>query len=643
MIVATAGHIDHGKTLLVKALTGVDADRLPEEKRRGLTIDLGFAYRHLDDGAVLGFVDVPGHEKFVRNMLAGVGGIDFALLIIAADDGPMPQTEEHLAILDLLGISTGAIAITKTDRVTPARLEDAKAEVEILLDGTTLENAPVFPLSAMTGEGVPALQAHLEAAARSMAARPDSGNFRLAVDRTFTVAGAGVVVTGTVYSGQVSVGDRLVISPEGTPVRVRGIHAQNRDAPVGRAGERCALNITGSGVGLDSVQRGDWVLSETAHAPTRRLDATIRLLNDEKKPLRHWTPVHVHLAASAETGRVAILEGGSIAPGETGLVQLVLDNPVGALAGDRFILRDQSARRTIGGGRIVDPFSPARGRARPQRLAVLHAIRDTGPAAALAARLERAVDGVDLGRFIRTYNLTPEEAATLWEDVQMTRVGSPPDQTGISPANWDALRDDIVTALREWHASRPDQPGPEEARLRRALTRKPGPDLFSAAILDLLHGKRIARDGVYLTLPGHRAVFSSEDTAIWEQVRPMLEEGELRPPRMLEIAEAISRDGRTTERFLTRAARAGLIHQVADNRYYLPETLLQLAEMAAALAKESTGGHFSAGEYNKKTGIGRNLTINLLEFFDKKGLTRRSGNERTVIVPARDIFGNRAP
>lgn len=643
MIVATAGHIDHGKTLLVKALTGVDADRLPEEKRRGLTIDLGFAYRHLDDGAVLGFVDVPGHEKFVRNMLAGVGGIDFALLIIAADDGPMPQTEEHLAILDLLGVRTGAIAITKTDRVTPARLDDARAEVEILLDGTTLENAPVFPLSAMTGDGVPALQAHLESAARSMAARPDSGNFRLAVDRTFTVAGAGVVVTGTVYSGQVAVGDRLLISPEGTPVRVRGIHAQNRDAQAGRAGERCALNITGSGVGLESVQRGDWLLAETAHAPTRRLDASIRLLNAEKKPLRHWTPVHVHLAASAETGRVAVLEGGAIAPGDSGLVQIVLDNPVGALAGDRFILRDQSARRTIGGGRIVDPFSPARGRARPQRLAVLHSVRDAAPGAALAARLAQAVDGIDLGRFTRTYNLTPDEAAALWEEIRMIRVGSPPEQTGISPGHWDALRDEIVTALRDWHATRPDQPGPEEARLRRAMTRKPGQDLFSAAILDLLHGKRIARDGVYLTLPGHRAVFSSEDTAIWEQVRPMLEEGALRPPRMLEIAEAISRDGRTTERFLTRAARAGLIHQVADNRYYLPETLLQLAEMAAALAKESANGLFSAGDYNKRAGIGRNLTIDLLEFFDKKGLTRRTGNERTVIVPARDIFGNRAP
>jgi selenocysteine-specific elongation factor len=639
MIVATAGHIDHGKTLLVKALTGIDADRLPEEKRRGMTIDLGFAYRHLDDGAVLGFVDVPGHERFVRNMLAGVGGIDFALLIVAADDGPMPQTEEHLAILDLLGIRNGAVAVTKIDRVTPARLDNALEEVQIMLDGTSLENAPVFPLSALTGDGVPPLLEHLEATARSLAARPDSGNFRLAVDRVFTVAGAGLVVTGTVYSGRVAIGDRLVLSPAGTPVRVRAIHAQNRDAQVGRAGERCALNLTGQGIGRDSAKRGDWVLAEPAHVPVRQLDATLRLLAEEKKPLRHWTPVHVHLAASAETGRVAILEGGSILPGEAGLVQIVLDNPVGALSGDRFILRDQSARRTIGGGTIVDPFSPARGRARPQRLEILRAMQGTSPEAALASRLAQSEDGIDLGRFAQTYNLTPDEADALWDRVQMVRVGSPPDQAGIAPAHWDGLCADIVATLRDWHAKRPDQPGPEENRLRRALTRRPSAALFGAAILDLLHAGRIARDGVYLTLPGHRAVFSAEDTALWEQVRSLLEEGDIRPPRVLEIAEAISRDRRNTERFLARVARAGLIHQVADNRFYLPETLLGLAKLATALAKESPEGEFSAADYNKRAGIGRNLTINLLEFFDRKGLTQRSGDGRKVVAAPEIVFG----
>ena len=639
MIVATAGHIDHGKTLLVKALTGVDADRLPEEKRRGMTIDLGFAYRHFADDAVLGFVDVPGHEKFVRNMLAGVGGIDFALLIVAADDGPMPQTEEHLAILDLLGVSVGAVALTKTDRVAPERALEAMEEIELLVAGTTLETAPVFPLSSITGDGVPELRAHLEGQAQEIAARSDAGNFRLAVDRTFTIAGAGLVVTGTVYSGQVAVGDRLQLSPAGLPVRVRAIHAQDRKADAGLAGERCALNITGADIDKDTVHRGDWVLAEGAHAPTRRADAMIRILNSEPRSFRHWTPVHLHLAAAAGMGRAAILEGGSIPPGGTGLVQLVLDEPIGALTGDRFILRDQSARRTIGGGRIVDPFSPARGRARPQRLALVNAMAHADPAKALTETLALTPGGVDLNRFAQARNITPDEAGALWEAVSMVRLGGVRDAVGIARPAWDELRDAVVASLRNWHQQRPDQPGPEEERLRRTLPRATAPAVFSAALLDLLSEKRIARDGVYLTLPGHRAAFSDADTALWEQVEPMLTEYGARPPRVLEIAEEIGLDGRATERFLARMARAGMVVRVADNRFFLPETVLVLAQMAESMAAELSDGNFSAGAYNKRSGLGRNLAIQLLEFFDKRGFSQRTGEGRKLVAAAQDIFG----
>ena len=638
MIVATAGHIDHGKTLLVKALTGIDADRLPEEKRRGLTIDLGFAYRHLGGDAVLGFIDVPGHEKFVRNMLAGVSGIDFALLIVAADDGPMPQTEEHLAILDLLGVRIGAIAITKIDRVAPQRLAEATEEVGVLLAGTTLEAAPVFPLSAMTGDGMAALQDHLEAAALAFDMRRDDGNFRLAIDRSFTIAGAGLVVTGTVYAGRVSVGDRLLLSPAGTPVRVRAIHAQNRDAAQGRAGERCALNITGSGIGRHSAHRGDWILAEPAHAPVRRLDATLGLLGSEQRALRHWTPVHLHLAAVAVTGRVAVLEGGSIAPGKSGLVQLVLDEPIGALSGDRFILRDQSARRTIGGGRIIDPFSPARGRARPERITVLRQMGGGDPAVELRALLDASADGVDLSCFALARNLTGAEADALWEQVEMIRSGSPRHQTGIAPSHWDALLDAVLGALRDWHAKRPDQPGPEEARLRRALPGRPSEALFGAAMLDLLRAGRISRDGAHLTLPGHRPAFSAADAALWARIEALLLEGGARPPRVLEIAEAVSLDGRATERFLQRAARVGLVMRVADNRFYTPAALLDLARLAQALAADAREDGFTAGAFNKRTGIGRNLTIQLLEFFDKKGLTRRDGAGRKLTAKPEDLF-----
>ncbi len=269
MIIATAGHVDHGKTSLVRAITGVDTDRLPEEKARGLTIDLGFAYHDLANGQRLGFVDVPGHERFIRNMLAGVSGIDYALLVVAVDDGPMPQTEEHLAILDLLGVTQGAVALTKIDRVDRTRVEEVAELTQLMLEPTGLAAAPVFPVSALNGEGVQALQSHLEGTAEAVAARVPSGNFRLAIDRTFTIQGAGLVVTGTVFSGAVALGDQVVLSPLGLPVRVRGIHAQNRSASQGQVGERLALNIAGANVDKSLVHRGDWILAAPAHAPSR--------------------------------------------------------------------------------------------------------------------------------------------------------------------------------------------------------------------------------------------------------------------------------------------------------------------------------------------------------------------------------------
>ena len=281
MIVATAGHIDHGKTLLVKTLTGVDTDRLPEEKARGISIDLGFAYWPLADGALIGFVDVPGHERFIHNMLAGVCGIDFALLVIAADDGAMPQTMEHLQILDLLGIRKGIAAITKTDRVAPDRVDQVAAEVRALLAETTLAGITLLPVSAVTGEGLDRLRQELVAAATAHRTRyRDGQNFRLAIDRAFTVAGSGTVVTGTVFNGEVKPGDRLVVSPLGAPVRVRAIQIRGQGAERAQAGERCAINL--SGIELEAVARGDWVLHQAIHAPSRRLDARFTLLSTER-------------------------------------------------------------------------------------------------------------------------------------------------------------------------------------------------------------------------------------------------------------------------------------------------------------------------------------------------------------------------
>ncbi|MEX2489928.1 MAG: selenocysteine-specific translation elongation factor, partial [Pseudomonadales bacterium] len=379
MIIATAGHVDHGKTLLVNAITGIDTDRLDDEKQRGLTIDLGFAYTDLAPGCRLGFIDVPGHIKFINNMLAGVGAVDYALLVVAADDGPMPQTREHLAVLDLLQVGRGMVALTKIDRVDNDRLQQVKADINHLLTGTSLANADIHPVSAVTGQGIDELTKALESAASSLEQAEPAGHFRLAIDRCFSVKGTGLVVTGSVFAGQIGTGETLYLTQQdpsrpNTPVRVRGIHTQNQPADAARAGDRCALNISGQTLSRERIHRGDWLVGNEDHRSTDRLDAEIKLLASETSPLRHWTPVHMHAAARHVTGRVATLNAKRIEPGETGLVQIVLSCPINVCRNDRIILRDQSAARTLGGGRVIDPFSPKRGRAKPARLAHLQAL-----------------------------------------------------------------------------------------------------------------------------------------------------------------------------------------------------------------------------------------------------------------------------
>ncbi|MDF5823038.1 selenocysteine-specific translation elongation factor [Pseudomonas aeruginosa] len=347
MIVGTAGHIDHGKTSLLRALTGIEGDRRPAERQRGITIDLGYLYADLGDGSPTGFIDVPGHERFVHNMLAGASGIDCVLLVVAADDGLMPQTREHLAIVELLGIRRALVALTKIDRVEPQRVQQVRTQVEHLAGLRPAGASPIFPLSSSTGEGVAALREALGGLAGEVRERSREGYFRLAVDRAFSVAGSGIVVTGTAFSGQVAVGDELLLGNAGRPVRVRGLHAQNRPAQQAWAGQRVALNIAGERLALEQIQRGDWLLQAALHAPTTRVDIDFRLLPDELRDFTHWTPVHLHLGTQDVTGRLALLEGEQLEPGHRAFAQLVLNAPIQALHGDRLVLRDQSAQRTL--------------------------------------------------------------------------------------------------------------------------------------------------------------------------------------------------------------------------------------------------------------------------------------------------------
>lgn len=639
MIIATAGHVDHGKTSLLRALTGIETDRLPEEKARGMSIDLGFAYADMN-GQRIGFIDVPGHERFIRNMLAGVAGIDFALLVVAADDGVMPQTLEHLAILDLLGIRQGVVALTKTDRVDASRAQAAEREISSALQHSALAEAPIFPVSSAAGDGIDALREHIGQAARNKSARRPSGNFRLAVDRSFSLRGVGVTVTGTVFSGAVSIGDVLILSPTGIQVRVRGIHANNQVAEHACAGQRCAVNIAASGgdnLDREHIQRGDWLMADTAHAPTARLDARIRLLGSETGPLKHWTPVHVHAGAAHIPGRIALLEGAKLEPGASGLAQLVLDRPIGALRGDRVILRDASARRTIGGGGILDPFAPGKGRARQDRIAILHALETPAPEAAMRELLSLSPGGVDLEKFILTCNLTGEEAAELWPTIPMRIVGRHGDQTGVSDAHYAALLDRIAEAIGAWHEKFPQSLGPNEFELHRALPASPAPALLNAALKQLVRTEIIRRSGTLLHMPEHRITPAAADARDWESILPLFDSAGLTPPRIRELAIAAAKPPETMETLLARLADAGLLTRVSKNRFFTPECL----RAHAALAEQAAGASaiFTAQQYRLLSGIGRNLTIEILEFFDRTGFTRRIGDGRILRAAAADIFG----
>lgn len=641
MIVATAGHIDHGKTLLVKTLTGVDTDRLPEEKARGISIDLGFAYWPLESGAVIGFVDVPGHERFIRNMLAGVCGIDYALLVVAADDGVMPQTVEHLQILDLLGIRHGIAAVTKSDRVAPERVDAVRAQVAGLLAPTRLSGAEILPVSAITGTGIEDLRARLAAAAAVHAARAAEGqHFRFAIDRAFTIAGSGTVVTGTVFNGAVAVGDRLVISPRGTPVRVRGVQMRGKPAQRAQAGQRCALNLTGAD--LESVARGDWALDEAIHAPTQRVEARITVLASEKAPLVHWTPVHVHLATADVTARVSIPRERAIAPGGSALAQLVLSKPVGTLNGDRFIIRDQSARRTLGGGVIVDPYPRPARRATDVRLAELAALGQGDPVAALAAMVRDSPAGVDLGRFERIFGLKPERAAALYEAAGLALLGKD-HRTGITRARRDEVRGRAVDAVRDFHRAQPQAVGMEPAALKKRVAPHLPAEAFQALMRELADERKLEITGGGLRAPGHDATSNPEDQRLWQLVLPALRAAGLSAPPVPELAAALKLKESTLKDFLHRKSRTGEIVRVPPDRFYPRATLATLAATAHALARSTPAGTFTAAQYRDATGLGRGLAIEILEALDTLGITQRIGDARKARKDFVPILGAAEP
>lgn len=623
MIVGTAGHIDHGKTALLQALTGQTGDRRREERERGMTIDLGYLYAELEPGAGLsGFIDVPGHERFTHNMLAGAQGIDLVLLVVAADDGVMPQTREHLAIVELLGIPRALVAISKCDRVELARVHVVREQIGALLAPGPFADAPLIALSSVTGEGIATLRQALLDAQRDVQQRSLDGGFRLWIDRAFSVAGAGIVVTGTALSGQVAVGDTLLLGPLGKPVRVRGLHAQNQTAESAMAGQRVALNLHAERLALEQIHRGQWLVAEWLYAPTQRLDIDFQLLPGEPRSFEHFQPVHVHIGTQDVSGHVALLEYASLAPGERMFAQILLNRPVQAVKGDPLILRDQSAQRTLGGGRVLDPFAPTRHRRSPQRMVQLHALASSARLETLLpVLLANSATGLDPQRLERQFN-QPRTSWVLPDDVRLIETRQGP--VLFDAACWQALKADLLQHLARFHELEPDQTGPDRDRLRRFTGTALDRPTFISLVDELLASGAIAASGPWLHWPDHQVRLSEEDESLWQQLQPLFEAGGFDPPWVRDLGH----DEATVRSLLRKMARLGLMHQVVRDLFYTDTMIRRLAAMLLQLADANPVIQVAA--FRDAVGLGRKRSIQILEYFDRLGLTRRLGDKRHI-------------
>ena len=614
MIIATAGHVDHGKTSLVKALTGVDTDQQAEEKRRGLTIELGFAWIFTDEGQALGFVDVPGHERFISTMLAGVAAVDAALLIVAADDGIMPQTREHLSILQLLGVKRLMLVLSRCDLAEASRVDQVRDDALALLAQQGWDEPPVFCVSALTGEGIPPLRDYLLQAARQHRSRASVGHTRLMVDRRFSVAGAGCVVTGTLVSGCLQVGQRLLC--DGNELRVRGLQVAGQNQSDVGAGQRCAVNLVGASG--EHPRRGDW-LTSVAFDTSQRLDVELVQLEDS-----HWHRglLQLHLGTAVYPVRVVLLDEGRPA-----LAQLMLQQPVQAVWNERFIIRDPAANTTLGGGRVLDPQGVQRGRSKPQRLALLRSWQSAeNERQALLDALQW--QPVELGGFALRFNLTDEQMQSLLDDMDCHILRDSQRAWACLPEQIEQVWAELLSWLTAWHGEHPEQLGPGEGELKLAMDRQLPVELRSCLLLRWLSEERLLRQVWAWYLPGHRQQLQAADQALLDRVSELLLAGGLRPPIIGELSQTLDMELDQLKVFLQRMQRAGELIAVAPNRYYLPTQVDGLVAVAQQLAAGSSSGSFTAAQYRDASGIGRNLTIQVLHYLDRVGVTRFIRDQR---------------
>jgi selenocysteine-specific elongation factor len=613
-VLGTAGHIDHGKSLLVQALTGIDPDRLREEKVRGMTIDLGFAWLKLPSGREVSIVDVPGHERFVRHMLAGVGGIDVALLIVAANEGVMPQTREHLAILDIVGVRRGIVVITKKDLVDEDLLSLVRMEIEELIAATSLTGAPIVAVSALTGDGLPELVAAIDKLLDTTEPRPDLGRPRLSIDRIFTIAGAGTVVTGTLIDGALSVGQEVEITPSGLKSRIRGLQTHKAKMNTTSPGSRVAANLVG--VATTQLNRGDIVTRPGWLKPAALLTVKLKLIPYLKRPLRHNAEVSFHSLAAEAMAKVRLLEGDELRPGDSTWAQLSLERPLAVIDGDRYIIR--SPIETLGGGSVIDARARRLRRRRPEVIAnlrvreggsdeeVIMALLETGPPlkfSVLVTRSHLPVAKVD------------PAIASLVGSGKVTALGEGKNRVFFAESGWRRLVERAVSALVEYHKKYHARPGMPKVELSTRL--KIG-DFISMALDNLVKQRILVVEGGYLRLPSHRVQLTPAQQARVDAFLKSLTATPYSPPSEL-IPESD---------LLNMLIEQGQVVKVSDNVVFAASVYREMVAKVTTRIKEK--GRITLGEVRDMFATSRKYAQALLEYLDREKVTRRIGDDRVL-------------
>lgn len=630
-IIGTAGHIDHGKSALVRALTGQETDRLKEEKERGISIDLGFAYFVLADGTRAGVIDVPGHERFIRNMLAGAHGMDLVLFTIAADDGVMPQSEEHLDILHLLGARRGIFIITKADLTDDRRLAEVRDEIELLADGTTLEGSPVVAVSSISGMGLDQLRSEIARQLDGFEARRATGLFRLPLDRAFVIKGHGTVVTGTAMGAEVRLGQKLRVLPGGAEVRVRSIQVHGET--VERAGlcQRVALNL--SGAERIDLKRGDVLADDRLELTTTRLDALLEIRPAAKRALKNNQRVRFFLGTAETIGRVIVMEEpGEIPPKRRALVQIVLNDPLVALAGDRFVIRDETNIRTLGGGGVLNPLG--RRVRKPLELYLKNLGTLGGPFGPPAVEAMLSLQdrlAMPPARLAQLFNTPLAEVEAALKDARFIRLSLGDEEGFTTASKWEEIKRFTTAALVTHHREEPLAPGLEMEVLRARLPYDVAPRAFRALLDRICRETGIVREESALHLADHRVRLGGDDGKIGARVEAMLKEAGFQPPDLKQLIEALKLPGTELARLrtlLTAMEREGRVVKVATDLYFdggaLEAAKTRLTERLKA------DGEITAAVYRDMLSASRKFAIALLDYFDHAGLTTRVGDLRKL-------------